>query len=112
MAAKFSVDGKKPCANGAFGTAFGPGPERLRGAARMKKVVFVLAAAGLMSLAACSKQTPAENATDATANALDNAGENLEDMAENTSNDQAAAALDNAADNAHSAADAVEANKH
>ena len=43
----------------------------------MKKVVFVLAAAGLMSLAACSKQTPAENATDATANALDNAGENL-----------------------------------
>jgi len=77
----------------------------------MKKVVFVLAAAGLMSLAACSKQTPAENATDATANALDNAGENLEDMAENTSNDQAAAALDNAADNAHSAADAVAANK-
>ena len=54
----------------------------------MKKVVFVLAAAGLMSLAACSKQTPAENATDATANALDNA-----------------------ADNAHGAADAVEANK-
>ena len=36
----------------------------------MKKVVFVLAAAGLMSLAACSKQTPAENDTDATANAL------------------------------------------
>ena len=74
----------------------------------MKKVVFVLAAAGLMSLAACSKQTPAENATDATANALDNAGENLEDMAENTSNDTAAAALDNAADNAHDKADAVE----
>src|SRR6187551_1206853 len=93
------------------GTAFGPGPERLRGAVRMKKVVFVLAAAGLMSLAACSKQTPAENATDATANALDNAGENLEDMAENTSNDTASAALDNAADNAHDAADAVEANK-
>lgn len=77
----------------------------------MKKVVFVLAAAGLMSLAACSKQTPAENATDATANALDNAGENLEDLAENTSNDTASAALDNAADNAHDAADAVEANK-
>ncbi|WP_404712715.1 hypothetical protein [Sphingomonas sp. MMS24-J13] len=61
----------------------------------MKKVVFVLAAAGLMTLGACSKQTPAENATDATANALDNAGENLED----------------AATNAHDAADAVEANK-
>lgn len=60
----------------------------------MKKVVFVLAAAGLMSLAACSKQTPAENATDATANALDNAGENLEDMADNTSNDAAAASLE------------------
>jgi hypothetical protein len=109
--AKFSVDGQNRHANGAIGTAFGPGPKRLRGAARMKKVVFVLAAAGLMSLAACSKQTPAENATDATANALDNAGENLEDMADNTSNDAASAALDNAADNAHSAADAVEANK-
>lgn len=77
----------------------------------MKKAVFVLAAAGLISLAACSKQTPAENATDATANALDNAGENLEDMADNTSNDAAAASLDNAADNMHDAADNVEDNK-
>jgi uncharacterized pyridoxal phosphate-containing UPF0001 family protein len=72
----------------------------------MKKVVFVLAAAGLMSLAACSKQTPAENAADATANAYDNVGENLEDAAENSSD-----ALSAAADNAHDAADAVEANK-
>ena len=78
----------------------------------MKKVVFVLAAAGLMSLAACSKQTPAENATDATANALDNAGENIEDMADNASNDSTAAALDNAADNMHAAADNVESNKN
>ena len=77
----------------------------------MKKVVFVLAAAGLMSLAACSKQTPAENATDATANAMDNAGDNLEDMAANSSNDTQAAAIDNAADNMHAAADNVEANK-
>ncbi|NIJ07067.1 hypothetical protein FHS31_000649 [Sphingomonas vulcanisoli] len=77
----------------------------------MKKVVFVLAAAGLMSLAACSKQTPAENSADATANALDNAGENLEDMADNTSNDAAAASLDNAADNLHAAADNVEDSK-
>ncbi len=77
----------------------------------MKKAIFVLAAAGLMSVAACSKQTPAENSTDATANALDNAGENLEDMADNQSNDQAAAGLDNAADNMHAAADNVEANK-
>lgn len=77
----------------------------------MKKAVFVLAAAGLISLAACSKQTPAENATDATANALDNAGENLEDVASNTSNDAAAASLGNAADNLHDAADNVEANK-
>ena len=68
----------------------------------MKKVVFVLAAAGLMSLAACSKQTPAENAADATANAYDNVGENLEDVSEN---------IAAAADNAHDAADAVEANK-
>jgi hypothetical protein len=78
----------------------------------MKKVVFVLAAAGLMSLAACSKQTPAENSADATANALDNAGENLEDMAANSGDASNAAALDNAADNMHAAADAVEANKH
>jgi len=78
----------------------------------MKKVVFVLAAAGLMSVAACSKQTPAENSADATANALDNAGENLEDLAANTSNDAAAASLDNAAENAHDAADNVEANKN
>jgi hypothetical protein len=77
----------------------------------MKKVVFVLAAAGLMSLAACSKQTPTENAADATANALDNAGENLEDMAANADSSNAAA-LDNAAGNLHAAADAVEANKH
>jgi hypothetical protein len=68
----------------------------------MKKVVFVLAAAGLMSLAACSKQTPAENAADATANAYDNVGENLEDVSENVAA---------AADNAHDMADAVEANK-
>jgi len=68
----------------------------------MKKAVFILAAAGLMTLAACSKQTPAENATDAAANAYDNIGENLEDVAENTSA---------AADNAHDTADAIEANK-
>ncbi len=51
----------------------------------MKKVVFVLAAAGLMSLAACSKQAPADN-TAAAANVSDNAaGENLEDSAGNAS---------------------------
>ncbi len=61
----------------------------------MKKVVFVLAAAGLISLAACSKQTPAENAADATANAYDNVAENLEDAAENASD----------------VSDAIEANK-
>ena len=77
----------------------------------MKKVVFILAAAGLMSLAACSKQTPAENANDAVANALDNAGENLEDLSENATTDNASDALSAAADNAHDAADAVEANK-
>ena len=68
----------------------------------MKKAVFILAAAGLMSLGACSKQTPAENATDAAANASDALGENLEDAAENTSA---------AAENAHDTADAIEANK-
>jgi hypothetical protein len=57
----------------------------------MKKVVFVLAAAGLMTLGACSKSTPADNAANVTV--ADNAGENLEDVAggnstENASNAQ------------------------
>jgi len=72
----------------------------------MKKLSFVLAA-GLLSLAACSSQTPAENAADANEAALDNVGEVLEDAAENTSNEAAADVLENAAENAHDAADAA-----
>lgn len=70
----------------------------------MKKLSFVLAA-GLLSLAACTPSTPAENSADANEAALDNVGEVLEDAAENTSNEAAADVLENAADNAHDAAD-------
>src|SRR6478609_2143094 len=108
---KLSVDGTCRSAKRRAWDGIRAGPVMEYGARRMKKVVFVLAAAGLMSLAACSKQTPAENATDATANALDNAGENLEDLAENTTDANASEALSNDAENAHDAADAVAANK-
>jgi hypothetical protein len=56
----------------------------------MKKLSFVLAAAGLMTLAACNKPTPAENT-------MENAAETLENAAgaENT-----AEAVENAAGNA------------
>jgi hypothetical protein len=80
------------------------------GSIRMKKIAFVLAAAGLMSLAACSKPTPAENNAEAVADNLDAAADNLAAVADNTTNAVAADALDNAADNLHAAADNVTSN--
>lgn len=76
----------------------------------MKKIAFVLAAAGLMSLAACSKPTPAENNVEAVADTLDNAADNIEAIADNTSNAVAADAIDNAAEGLHNTADAVTSN--
>jgi hypothetical protein len=76
----------------------------------MKKLALVLATAGLMSMAACTKTPQAENvenAGDNAAAALDNQGDMLSGAADNATNDAAAATLDNAADNAHNAADAV-----
>ena len=63
----------------------------------MKKIAFVLAAAGLMSLAACHKaaDTTAVN-NEAEVSAMDNTAATLDNMSAATTNDAAAAALDNA----------------
>ena len=56
----------------------------------MKKIALVLVAAGLMSLAACTKPTPAENNAEAVADNLDAAADNIDAIADNTSNEVAA----------------------
>ena len=71
----------------------------------MKKIVFVAAAAGLMSLAACGQGTPTENAGDMMAENLEMQADNMEAMADATSNEAAAAMLENGADNLEEAAD-------
>lgn len=76
----------------------------------MKKLTLVLAAAGLMSLAACNKTPEQQNVVDAGDNAamaLENTADNLDAMADNTTNATAENALENAADNANAAADNV-----
>lgn len=75
----------------------------------MKKLTFVLAAAGLMTLAACGSKTPAENVSDNTSAALENTADNLDAAADNATTAMGENALSNAADNAHNAADAAEA---
>jgi hypothetical protein len=77
----------------------------LLGSKRMKKIVLVAAAAGLMSLAACNQGTPAENAGDMMAANLEAEADNMEAMADMTGNEAEAAALENAADNLEEAAD-------
>ena len=74
----------------------------------MKKHSFLLVAAGLMSLAACSSNTPAENAAENTSDALEATADNLEAAADNATNVQEEQVLENAADNAQAAADNVE----
>lgn len=74
----------------------------------MKKISFVLAAAGLMSLAACNKTPEQQNVIDAGDNAaavLDNAADNMEALADNTTNATVENLAENAADNLHAAAD-------
>ena len=71
----------------------------------MKKIVFVAAAAGLMSLAACNQGTPTENAGDAMAANLEMQADNMEAMADATSNETAAAMMENQADNLEEMAD-------
>ena len=82
------------------------GPKKQLGAARMKKLSFILAAAGLMSLAACNKtETPVSNAADNAADMMENTADNLDAAADNAMNESAESTLENAADNAHAAAD-------
>lgn len=73
----------------------------------MKKLTFVLAAAGL-TLAACggnTEQNAVENAAENTEAAMENTAANLEAAADNATNESTEAALENAADNAAAAAD-------
>jgi hypothetical protein len=66
------------------------------GSIRMKKIAFVLVAAGLMSLAACHK--PAETATNNEADmaTMDNSADNVDTMAANSTEATANVAMDNA----------------
>lgn len=76
----------------------------------MKKIAFVLAAAGLMSLAACQKaaDTTVTN-NEAEVSALDNTAASLDNMSDATTNDAAAMALDNASASVSAASDNVAA---
>ncbi|MBB5718662.1 hypothetical protein FHR23_001585 [Stakelama sediminis] len=77
----------------------------------MKKIVFVAAAAGLMSLAACNSHTDTTNNTAAMmADNLEATADNLDAMADNTSNMSDQMMLENQADNAEMAADNIEDN--
>lgn len=73
----------------------------------MKKLSFAVVAVALVALAACHKQTPAENAADNSAAALENQALALDNAADATGNE----ALANAADADQNAAEAVEDNK-
>ena len=76
----------------------------------MKKFAFVLAAAGLMSVAACHKSPEQEaviNNGDVIADSLENQADNMSSVADNTSNATAAAMMSNAADNLNDAASNV-----
>jgi hypothetical protein len=82
------------------------------GAARMKKLSFVLVAAGLMSLAACSKPASEDNAASAMDNAaaaMDNAASSMESATDNMTSaaDNAAAAANSAAAAASNASNAM-----
>jgi uncharacterized lipoprotein YajG len=67
----------------------------------MKKMILAVAATGLLSLAACSKSPEAQavaNNAEMMQDALDNAADNLEAMADDTSNTAAAASMENQAE--------------
>ncbi|NIJ25143.1 hypothetical protein [Sphingomonas japonica] len=71
----------------------------------MKKIVFIAAAAGLMSLAACGQGTPEEQAGDAMADNLEMQADNMEMMADNATTEAGEMMYDNAADNLEMMAD-------
>ena len=75
----------------------------------MKKIAFVLAAAGLMSVAACNR-TPTEAAADNVSDNMEVQADNLEALSENAGSANEAMALENASENVENQADAVETN--
>ena len=76
----------------------------LHGGTLMKKIAFAVAAAGLLSLAACGDKNAAS------AN-LENAADNMDAMADNATTPAGEAMMENAADNMHGMADnAADAN--
>jgi len=81
------------------------------GSIRMKKIAFVLVAAGLMSLAACNKPaaTAATNNEAEMTATLDNTASNIDDMAAATTNEAAANALENASASVTAASDNISA---
>ncbi len=109
---EFAIDaGVKGAICGTFATARA-GCETLfmLGSIRMKKIAFVVAAAGLMTLAACNSNPAAdavENNADVVADNLEMQADNLDAMADDASNAAVADTLENAADNANAAADNV-----
>lgn len=75
----------------------------------MKKIALVLAAAGLVSVAACNR-TPTEQAADNLSDNLEIQADNLEAMSEAAPTENAEDALENASENVENQADAVETN--
>jgi hypothetical protein len=73
----------------------------------MKKIAVILAAAGLVSVAACNR-TPTEAAADNVSDNMEVQADNLQDMADNTADANQAAALTNASENMEDQADRVE----
>lgn len=73
----------------------------------MKKIAFVLAAASLMSVAACSR-SPQEAAADNVSDNLEMQADNLEAAADNATTENGAMALENASEGLEDKADAVE----
>ncbi len=73
----------------------------------MKKFAVILAAAGLVSVAACNR-TPTEAAADNVSDNLEAQADNLAAQADNVTDANQAAALTNASENAEDQADAVE----
>lgn len=78
----------------------------------MKTRLVIVAAAGLLALAACNKSPQAEaveNAGDNAASTIDNQADALDATAANTANSAAADTMENQADNLHATADNVSA---
>lgn len=75
----------------------------------MKKIAFIFAAAGLMSVAACNR-TPTEAAADNVSDNMEMQADNLEAMADEAPTAAQESALENASENVENRADAVETN--